>query len=95
MENEHYKRNDSILYILVVISICLSVVSIVMQLNLRSKASQAVNFANPREAYCTVLKGLIKDYHTEFHVDLYYENGCELYTGALDGIQEFYWESEY
>ncbi|MCC7356849.1 MAG: hypothetical protein IT410_04555 [Candidatus Doudnabacteria bacterium] len=41
MENEHYKRNDSILYLLVVLSICLSVVSIVMQFNLRSKASQA------------------------------------------------------
>lgn len=41
MESEHYKRNDSILYLLVVISICLSIVSIVMQFNLRSKASQA------------------------------------------------------
>lgn len=56
MENEHYKRNDSILYLLVVVSICLSVVSIVMQFNLRSEVSQAarLNLAPVNEGYINI-----------------------------------------
>ncbi len=97
MENEHYKRNDSILYLLVVVSICLSVVSIVMQFNLRSEVSQAarLNLVPVNEGYINIPNPTSNGECDKLKADIATaQKWIEYFTDSGDDVNLREWEGE-